>query len=115
MSEPAQYVDRYGNLWFWHPWPSGRMESPAAGHGGTYYDPGYVQATYGPLRLASDVGDAARLSKLLWEARELIDMFADTIEAQIWQRADQPRRAVAEIDAYRAERGWSPNGFGGET
>lgn len=58
--------------------------------------------------------DAARLSRMLFEARELIDMFADIVE-QGGRRPDTwSRRVRAEIDAYRAERGWSPDGFGGE-
>jgi hypothetical protein len=57
--------------------------------------------------------EAARLSRLLFEAREQIDMWADVIEARGGYSA--VTRAVRdEIDAYRAERGWSPNGFGGE-
>lgn len=60
--------------------------------------------------------DAARLSLLLWEARELIDMFADTMEARepLLAAHVYPREIRDKIDAYREEQGWSPNGFGGE-
>lgn len=58
--------------------------------------------------------DDARLSKLLFEARELIDMYADMVRAQTASGYGWPERVRDEIDAYRAEHGWSPNGFGGE-
>jgi hypothetical protein len=55
------------------------------------------------------VSDDARLSRMLWEAREIADMMADITRDSTW-----PAQVRDEIDAYRAERGWSPNGFGGE-
>jgi hypothetical protein len=61
-------------------------------------------------------GDA-RLSRLLWDAREWIEMYADHFARHHGRSVgiDSPlRRTVAEIDAYRAEQGWSPDGFGGE-
>lgn len=58
--------------------------------------------------------DNSRLSRLLFAAREEIDMWADIIEAKTGEKADPQRRIVREIDEYRAERGWSPNGYGGE-
>lgn len=57
--------------------------------------------------------DAARLSRILFSAREEISMWADVIESR-YGPADSERGLVAEIDAYREERGWSPRGFGGE-
>lgn len=57
---------------------------------------------------------AAQLSKLLFEARELIDMFGDVVESRSGRPDAQSRRVRDEIDAFRAERGWSPHGFGGE-
>lgn len=60
------------------------------------------------------LGDAAKLSRMLFEARELVDMYADTIERESGRPMTQARRLVGEIDAYRAGRGWSPTGFGGE-
>lgn len=56
----------------------------------------------------------AELSRLLFEAREHVEMYADVVEARTGRRADHTRALVAEIDQYRAERGWSPDGFGGE-
>jgi hypothetical protein len=62
------------------------------------------------------VSNAARLSRLLFIAREDIEMYADVVEARMGPgTGSRLRRDVAEIDAYRAERGWSPHGFGGET
>lgn len=58
--------------------------------------------------------DAARLSRMLWHARELIDMYADIVEAEIGKPEKSSRKLIAEIDEYRAEHGWSPHGFGGE-
>lgn len=56
----------------------------------------------------------ADLSRMLFEARELIEMWADVVEARAGKPDDWSRRVLREIDAYRAERGWSPYGFGGE-
>jgi hypothetical protein len=58
--------------------------------------------------------DDAQLSRLLFEARERSEMFADVIEAQTGQSDEWGRRLVKEIDDYRASRGWSPHGYGGE-
>jgi hypothetical protein len=51
---------------------------------------------------------------MLFEARELIDMFGDLVESRMGKPDEWARRVRDEIDAYRAERGWSPHGFGGE-
>ena len=59
--------------------------------------------------------DPARLSKLLFESREQCEMWADTIEYRTGVHNSHSRRLVAKIDAYRAEQGWSPAGFGGES
>jgi hypothetical protein len=59
--------------------------------------------------------DAARLSKLLFSARESLSMWADVVESRSGRPDQYTRRLVAEIDAYRAEQGWNPDGFGGET
>lgn len=66
-----------------------------------------------PARAPARGGDA-ELSKLLFEAREQLDMWADIVEVKSGVPARYPREVVARIDAYRAERGWSPDGFGGE-
>jgi hypothetical protein len=59
--------------------------------------------------------DPTRLSRLLFDARERLDMQIDVVESQTGQRDGHGRRLRDEIDAYRAEQGWSPHGFGGET
>lgn len=61
------------------------------------------------------MNEAQRLSRILWESRERVEMAADVVERRTGQRDDWGRRLVAEIDAYRAEQGWSPDGFGGES
>lgn len=64
--------------------------------------------------MAAELSENARLSRMLFEARETADMHADIIESQSGRPVPNVRRLVTEIDAYRAERGWSPNGYGGE-
>lgn len=61
-----------------------------------------------------EMGANSRLSRLLFEAREIASMFADVVEVRTGRTDDWSRRVVADIDAYRAEQGWSPDGFGGE-
>lgn len=58
--------------------------------------------------------EAARLSKMLYEAREQIDMWADVVEIKTHREATAARRLVREIDTYRAEHGWNRYGYGGE-
>lgn len=58
--------------------------------------------------------NAQRLSRILWDAREYIDMTIQTIERASGTIDYNSRRLRDEIDAYRSEKGWSPNGFGGE-
>ena len=60
------------------------------------------------------MSDDARLSKMLFEARELISMFNDMVERRAGREDTWSRRVRDQIDAYRAERGWSPHGFGDE-
>lgn len=57
---------------------------------------------------------AAELSKLLFEARESIEMLADIVEARAATVARHQREVVAKIDAYREEQGWRSGGYGGE-
>jgi hypothetical protein len=57
---------------------------------------------------------SARLSKLMFEAREAVEMYADVVKMQAGRDDDWLRRVVADLDAYRAEQGWNPHGFGGE-
>lgn len=57
---------------------------------------------------------SADLSRLLFEARESVEMWADVVEARMGVPDSYTRGLVERLDAYRAERGWSPHGFGGE-
>ena len=59
--------------------------------------------------------EAAQLSALLFKSREELDMWADVVEARAGRPAASTRHLIAEIDGYRAARGWSPDGFGGES
>lgn len=59
--------------------------------------------------------DAAALSRLLFDAREAVEMLADIISQRSSTAENSFRRLVAEIDTYRTSRGWSPDGFGGES
>lgn len=59
--------------------------------------------------------DARRLSRLLWDCREIVEMYLDVVEGRGGRRSEYLRRILGEIEAYRAERGWDPDGFGGET
>lgn len=70
-----------------------------------------VVAEAGPL---GEPGPVARLSRLMFEAREIVDMFRDLVEGRVGRQDEWSRRVIAEIDTYRASRGWSPDGFGGE-
>lgn len=56
----------------------------------------------------------AELSRMLWDARETADMMADVVEARGGKPDTHNRDLVHRIDAFRAEQGWSPNGFGHE-
>lgn len=58
--------------------------------------------------------EAQRLSRLLFEAREALDMFADVMRSRTGQEPADLLRTRDELDAYRAEQGWNPDGFGGE-
>lgn len=58
--------------------------------------------------------DARQLSKLLFEAREAIDMLADMCESRAKVADTYDRDLVRRIDAYRFERGWNPDGYGNE-
>jgi hypothetical protein len=57
---------------------------------------------------------SAELSRMLFEARESIEMWADVIESKGGNPATHERGLIARVDEYRARQGWSPNGFGGE-
>jgi len=63
--------------------------------------------------MSEPVSDAARLSEMLWRCRESLAMWADVVESRYGADA-YTRGLIAQVDAYRAERGWRPSGFGGE-
>jgi hypothetical protein len=54
-----------------------------------------------------------RLSKLLFEARELLSMYADHLDAN-HVPSTWPREVISGLDEYRVSRGWDPHGFGRE-
>lgn len=58
--------------------------------------------------------EAKKLSKLLFECRELISMHGGMVMAQTGMVSRWETRVVKEVDDYRSEKGWSPDGFGGE-
>ena len=58
--------------------------------------------------------DAKLVSRLLFEARERVEMSADVVEIQSGKTDTWGRRLIAEIDTYRTSQGWSPYGFGDE-
>lgn len=60
------------------------------------------------------MNDSERLSRLLFLARESIEMWADTVERQTGKRDKHNRDLVSEIDSYRTRKGWGQHGFGGE-
>jgi hypothetical protein len=78
-----------------------------------------AHAVTGPVPPPGDesaaVKDVRLLSRLLFESRERVEMARDMVESRTGQTDEWARRLVAEIDEYRAARGWSPHGFGGET
>jgi GntR family transcriptional regulator len=56
--------------------------------------------------------DPVAVSRLLFEARELVEMFADVIKGGTGKDDVWCRRIVTEIDLFRARQGWSPDGYG---
>ena len=69
----------------------------------------------GARMTSEDAEDAKLVSRLLWESREVAEMLADVSERRSGKLDGALRRLVQEIDDYRADRGWSPSGFGSET
>jgi len=59
-------------------------------------------------------GEAQKVSRLLWEAREIASMYYDVIKKRTGLNDHYSSRLIRQIDAYRALKGWSPDGFGGE-
>lgn len=58
--------------------------------------------------------EARQLSKLLFEAREQLSMWADVVAWRAERRDTYTDGLVVRIDELRAEHGWSPHGFGHE-
>lgn len=58
--------------------------------------------------------EAQRLSRMFWCAQEIIEMFHDVVLSQDGRVDKALVRLRDEIDAFRAEHGWSPNGYGNE-
>jgi hypothetical protein len=56
----------------------------------------------------------ARLSRLLYEARTAVELLGDRLRSRTGEKDRWSKRLISEIDEYRAERGWAPDGFGGE-
>lgn len=51
---------------------------------------------------------------MLWDAREQVSMLADIVEARTGRVDHAALRLRMQIDQFRREQGWSPDGFGGE-
>lgn len=60
------------------------------------------------------MSENARLSKMLYESREAIEMFSDMVEIRLGERDKYLDGIVRNIDEFREEKGWNPSGFGGE-
>lgn len=56
----------------------------------------------------------ARLSRLLYEARTAVELLGGRLRSRTGEKDRWSKRLISEIDEYRADRGWSPDGFGGE-
>jgi hypothetical protein len=67
-----------------------------------------------PLEARPAESGPAQLSRILWESRESLEMWADVVEARSGRPNGYTRGLIAEIDAYRAQHGWSRSGYGGE-
>jgi hypothetical protein len=66
------------------------------------------------LREAGLLHEPTVLSALLFNARELLDMYGDTVFHMTDRKDPWVYGIRDQIDAYRAERGWPTNGYGGE-
>lgn len=61
------------------------------------------------------MSEASDMSRMLFGAREFLDMLLDIVEIRMGRRDEALAALIEEIDGYRARRGWSADGFGGET
>jgi hypothetical protein len=59
--------------------------------------------------------DAAQVSRMLFLASELLDMYGDLVFSLSDRKDPGIYGLKQDIDGYRAAKGWSPNGFGGES
>lgn len=59
--------------------------------------------------------EAAKLSRMLFAARESLEMLADIVEKDSGKPDLATRALVFDIDEYRKSQGWNPHGFGSET
>jgi len=59
------------------------------------------------------MSDDARLSRLLYLAAREIAQWAAALEG-FDEDTTYQRSLIGEIHAYRKDRGWSPDGYGGE-
>jgi hypothetical protein len=57
----------------------------------------------------------ARLSRILFQARENLEMWADVVRSRAGRGDSSLAALIGEIDDYRSERGWNVDGFGGES
>jgi hypothetical protein len=62
----------------------------------------------------SDQVDDRQVSRLLFESREIAEIFADVAEHRTGKPEVYTRDLIERIDSYRAGRGWPPDGFGSE-
>ena len=69
---------------------------------------------FGPVPEPGSVEETRWLSAVLFAAREQISMWGDVIEARAGVRDVHTDSVRNSVDAYRAKRGWSPHGYGGE-
>jgi len=70
-----------------------------------------------PIELIGDEvahTEARKLSKLLFECREAVEMYADIVRDATDREDLYLRELVGRIDSYRIEQGWSEHGFGTE-
>lgn len=58
--------------------------------------------------------DSERLSRLLFQARDMIDTRINIVELSTAQPDTYGRAVRDEIDAYRIRRGWNRYGYGHE-
>ena len=58
--------------------------------------------------------DRRHLSRLLYDAWDLLDMYGDSVLHRTGRRDERITQTRDGLAAYRAARGWNPDGFGNE-